>query len=404
VLKTQDLITLIVFLVIAVVTSQLIGQAREGMRLAKSHEWEATRMYELISAIAGLEDNQSIARMLAQRTLETFHCDRVEVFIQSLSNIPPISMLIAEGAARESQPVIRMPMMTARGLEGEIRLWREPDQLTQEEDRLLSAFASQGALSVERTRLFKGKTRASILEETDRFKSMLLSSVSHELRSPLAVIKASVSSLRSGMVDWDSDARQELLETIEEESDHLNLLVGNLLDMTRIEAGALKPQRRWNSLAEIASTVVKRMRGTLREYQVSMEIPADFPLVPTDYVLIEQVFSNLLNNSIKFAPAHTQITIRADKEQDSAHVQVSNQGPPVPQANLERIFDKFNRLNPADRITGTGLGLSICKGIIEAHEGKIWAENTPGCLVFHFTLPLKLNGAAPEMPVEVKDE
>jgi two-component system sensor histidine kinase KdpD len=240
------------------------------------------------------------------------------------------------------------------------------------------------------------------LEETDRAKSSLLSSVSHELRSPLAAIKASVSSLRSGMVDWDTEARQELLTTIEEETDHLNFLVGNLLDMSRIEAGALKPKRQWNALVEIANGVLARMQKQLKDYSVEINFPASLPLVPTDYVLIEQVFTNLLSNSIKFAPPQSLITVSACLEQETVHVQVSNQGPAVPDENLERIFDKFNRVKVSDRITGTGLGLSICKGIIEAHEGKIWAENQPCCFVFHFTLPLKLDGHTPRLPEEGK--
>ncbi|MBE0699183.1 MAG: sensor histidine kinase KdpD, partial [Anaerolineaceae bacterium] len=122
--------------------------------------------------------------------------------------------------------------------------------------------------------------------------------------------------------------------------------------------------------------------------------------VPTDYVMIGQVFTNLMSNSVKYAPGGTTITISAKKEGEFLHVNVSNEGPPVPEDYLERIFDKFNRITFADRVTGTGLGLSICKGIIEAHGGRIWAENQPCCFDFHFTLPLTLNGALPDIPKE----
>ncbi|RPJ51101.1 MAG: DUF4118 domain-containing protein [Chloroflexi bacterium] len=403
--QTQDLITLIVFLFVAVVISQLIGQAQAGIQLAKSREWEATQMYELISSLAGLQDTPSIGRMLAQQALETFQCRQVEVCIEGPACPDPVSVFAPEGARKESErtegePTLHCPMMTSRGMEGEIRLWMERTVLTKEENRLINTFAGQGALSVERVRLSQSETKAKILEETDQAKSSLLSSVSHELRSPLAVIKASVSSLRSGMVDWDTEARQELLTTIEEETDHLNFLVGNLLDMSRIEAGALKPKRQWNSLGEILNGVLARMGKQMKDYTVEINFPPDLPLVPTDYVLIEQVFTNLLSNSIKFAPSQSLITFSACLKDDSVHVQVSNQGPAVPEENLERIFDKFNRVQVSDRITGTGLGLSICKGIIEAHEGKIWAENQPCCFVFHFTLPLKLDGHAPQLPEE----
>jgi two-component system sensor histidine kinase KdpD len=268
----------------------------------------------------------------------------------------------------------------------------------------LEAYVSQGALSIERIRLAKSENKAHLLEESDKLKSSLLNSVSHELRSPLAAIKASVSSLRSGAVDWDHPARQELLATIEEETDQLNLLVGNLLDMSRIESGALNPQMRWNSIREIAMGVVTKMRKQLQDHSLEINFAPDLPLVPTDYVMIGQVFTNLISNSIKYAPQNTRIELKAEKEDEFLHVQVINQSPSVPVEHLERIFDKFYRVTSADRITGTGLGLSICKGIIEGHNGKIWAENQPGHFVFHFTLPLSLGGTLPKYPQESTDE
>jgi two-component system, OmpR family, sensor histidine kinase KdpD len=126
--------------------------------------------------------------------------------------------------------------------------------------------------------------------------------------------------------------------------------------------------------------------------------------VPSDYVMIGQVFMNLISNSIKYAPENTTISIIAGKDSDQLHVEVANQGPLVPKEHLERIFDKFYRVTEAERITGTGLGLSICKGIIEAHGGKIWAENEAKRFVFHFILPLTLNGSLPEVPQEELDE
>ncbi|HEX9018253.1 MAG TPA: DUF4118 domain-containing protein [Anaerolineaceae bacterium] len=403
--QTRDLITLIIFLIVSVVMSQLIGQAREGMRLAKTREWEATRMYELISALSGLNDNQSIARTLAEHTLEAFRGDTTEVFIESRKGEPSLTVRAPDAtAAGKKLPSLRIPMLTARGLEGEIRVWHNHQPLTLEEERLLETFASQGALAIERTYLAKGENKARLLEESDRMKSSLLNSVSHELRSPLAAIKASISGLRSEVVDWDSAARQDLIETIEEETDHLNFLVGNLLDMSRIESGALKPQIRWNSLAEIATGVAIKMRKQIEGFRLVMDFPEGLPLVPTDYVLIGQVFTNLISNSVKYAPPDTAINISASKERDTVHVKVTNEGPPVPEEHLERIFDKFYRVTAADRITGTGLGLSICKGIIEAHGGRIWAENTPCCFAFHFTLPITINGSLPETPKEIKDE
>ncbi|NMB67936.1 MAG: DUF4118 domain-containing protein [Chloroflexi bacterium] len=404
--KTQDLITLIIFLVVSVVMSQLIGQARQGIRMAHNREWEATRMYELISTLASLQDPRNIAFALATHTLETFHLRYVVVRIESTSDAPCVVAYAPPNLETPSiPPQVRIDLKTARSNEGELDLWHHPEQqLSSQEMRLLEAYVSQGALSIERIRLAKSENKAHVLEESDKLKSSLLNSVSHELRSPLAAIKASVSSLRSGAVDWDHPARQELLATIEEETDQLNLLVGNLLDMSRIESGALNPQMRWNSIREIAMGVITKMRKQLQDHSLEINFAPDLPLVPTDYVMIGQVFTNLISNSIKYAPQNTRIELKAEKEDKSLHVQVINQSPSVPVEHLERIFDKFYRVTSADRITGTGLGLSICKGIIEGHGGKIWAENQVGHFVFHFTLPLSLDGALPEYPQESTDE
>jgi two-component system sensor histidine kinase KdpD len=227
-------------------------------------------------------------------------------------------------------------------------------------------------------------------------KSALLSSVSHELRTPLATIKASITSLMNARVAWESEARMELLEAVDEETDHLNYLVGNLLDMSRIEAGALEPNRQWNLLNEIVDGVLVRIHRDLQDHRVVVDIPDEFPLLPVDYIQMEQVFTNLLTNSAKYAPEGSEIRISAKLlSSDTLEVQVSNQGPGVAPEHLDRIFNKFYRVTDADKVSGTGLGLSICKGIIEAHGGRIWAENLPEGLAFKFNLPLTWDGAPP---------
>lgn len=247
-------------------------------------------------------------------------------------------------------------------------------------------------VALERVRLAEIESRAKVLEESDRMKSALLSSVSHELRTPLATIKAAATSLRSGEVSWDSKAREQLLEAVEDEADHLNLLVGNLLNMSRIEANALKPDRQWNVLSEIVDSVIARIHHGHQDHKIKVDIPEDLPLVPVDFLQMEQVFTNLINNSFKYAPAGTIVSIRARAEGLVVFVQVANEGPSVPNQDLERIFDKFHRITAADRVTGTGLGLSICKGIVEAHEGRIWAENLPKGFAINFSLPLSIDG------------
>jgi two-component system sensor histidine kinase KdpD len=165
--------------------------------------------------------------------------------------------------------------------------------------------------------------------------------------------------------------------------------------MSRIESGALKPQRQWNVLREIIESVMTRMKHLAQSHRFMIDVPADLPLLPVDFTQMEQVFTNLISNSLKYAPRDTLIQVRAEVQGEDVLVQVSNEGPQVPAEHLDRIFDKFYRITAADRVTGTGLGLSICKGIIEAHGGRIWAENLPHGFAFNFILPLRLDGAAP---------
>jgi two-component system sensor histidine kinase KdpD len=308
----------------------------------------------------------------------------------------------------DSEPVttpdLVIPLQASRATLGELRLWRHAPPISESESRLARTYAAQAALALERAALSMAEARARLLEESDRFKSVLLSSVSHELRTPLATIKAAASSLRGGQVGWESPARGELLAAIDDEADHLNMLVGNLLDMTRIESGALRPQRQWNLLSEIVASVLARMRHLVESHEILVDIPPDLPLVPVDFVQMDQVFTNLVSNSAKYAPARTAIRILARVQiADEVLVEVSNQGPHVPEEHLDRIFDKFYRVTAAERVTGTGLGLSICRGIIEAHGGHIWAVNLDGGFGFRFVLPLTMDGTPPlESPPETE--
>jgi len=335
--------------------------------------------------------------------LDAFRATYVEVGVAAHPNAADDQHHLPLDVPRPTRdPDLVVPMLTARGRQGEVRVWRSALPISAPEERLLRTFASQGALALERARLSQAETRAKVLEESDRMKSALLSSVSHELRTPLATIKAAVTSLRSQTVSWESEARTELLAAVEEESDYLNLLVGNLLNMSRIEAGALKPQRQWDILSEIVFGVTRRLRRITERRRLDIDMPDDLPLVPVDHMQMEQVFINLFDNSLKYAPPDTTIRVRARIQDEwSLLVQVSNEGPPVPEQHLEHIFEKFHRVTDADRVTGTGLGLSICKGIVEAHGGRLWAENLAGGFAFNFTLPLTWDGAPPpRLPVE----
>jgi two-component system, OmpR family, sensor histidine kinase KdpD len=171
--------------------------------------------------------------------------------------------------------------------------------------------------------------------------------------------------------------------------------------LSRIEAGALQLQKEWNVLAEIIDNTVARLKRATQHHRLEIDVSEDLPLVQVDAVLLQQVFINLLDNSTKYAPVDTVIRITAHEEGATALlVEVINQGPPVPEEHLQGIFDRFHRVTAADRIPGTGLGLSICKGVIEAHGGRIWAENRADGFAFKFTLPNRLTKSMPDMQMD----
>jgi two-component system sensor histidine kinase KdpD len=386
---SEDLVILAAFLGVTIVISQLVGRIKRNLAAATDREYEALRLYEFSALLAGSQNEQTTARVLLEKVDQTLRPERIEVLIETT---PQPILLSKDVLLPENAPAMRPvvePLQSARGLIGEIRLWRIRKTVSETEQRLLKIFANQAVVAIERLRLADAARKARVIEESDRLKSSLLSSVSHELRSPLAAIKASVSSLRSGDVEWESEARTELLTTVEEEIDHLNILVGNLLDMSRIEAGALMPQKKPNMLSEIISAVRERMRKQLQTHTLEVDAPDSLPLVNVDFVQMQQVFTNLLTNSMKYSPPGSTIKLTVSKKDaQNLQVRLTNKSRPVPETDLERIFDKFYRINPSDKVTGSGLGLSICKGIIEAHGSTIWAENLSDGLAFNFTLPL----------------
>lgn len=394
--QTQDLLGLFVFLGVSILISQLVSRVRYSLLQATAREHDAVRLYELSAHLVGLHNEQAIARAVAGQALIAFQAKCVEVVIEQQPDVYPVQIRLSneigvdgKDCNHESERAILVPLESGKGLLGELRVWRGNHLLSSTEERLLQTFASQTVLALERARLTRAETRTRVLEESDRFKTSLLSSVSHDLRTPLATIKASVTSIRSEEVPWDTDARADLLAAIDEETDHLNQLVGNLLNMARIEAGVLKPQCTLNSITEIIASALNRTRQQAVKHKILVNIPDELPLVPVDYVLIEQVLINLIGNSVKYSPENTTVQVVAQQVDDnSLRVTISNQGPPVPEEHLEHIFDKFFRIASADRVTGEGLGLSICKGIVEAHGGRIWACNIPDGFAFNFTLPL----------------
>jgi two-component system sensor histidine kinase KdpD len=269
---------------------------------------------------------------------------------------------------------------------------RSPEKLwILEQMHLLEAFAHQTALAVSGDKLAEQQQHIQMQMETEKLRSSLLSSVSHDLRTPLAAITGSISSLLETGMTLDEATRHDLLENIHDESGRLERLVNNLLEMTKLESGGVQPQKEFQYPAEIIGSAVSRVDKKLIGRALSIQIPPDLPMVPMDSLLIEQVLVNLLENAVKYTPEKSPIDISAWVEKENLVIQVADRGAGVPEEDLNRLFEKFYRGPQKANKSGAGLGLSICKGFIEIHGGLIWAENRPdGGALFKFTLPLKI--------------
>jgi two-component system sensor histidine kinase KdpD len=269
-----------------------------------------------------------------------------------------------------------------------------------EQLHLLETLANQTALALERALLAKESHVAQVQAETERLRNTILSAVSHDLRTPLATITGAATTALNYVDGAKSDQIRPMLKAIYDEANRLDRLVRNLLDMTRLEAGAIEVKKEWHPIEEVVGAALTRLGGRLEDRQINTHFPADLPLVPIEGVLIQQVLINLLENAIKYARPGTPIDLSAWVADDHLVVEVADRGPGIPLGDEERIFDKFYR--SAVHEGGVGLGLTICRGIIEAHGGRIQAHNRmDGGAAFRFTLPL--DGAPPTVtPVEVE--
>jgi two-component system, OmpR family, sensor histidine kinase KdpD len=302
----------------------------------------------------------------------------------------------AAGRGSETLPGAKrlfLPMQTGRGAIGVIGIdsdktgpWLTPDQR-----RLLDALADQGALAIERVQLVEDMDRVQRTAETERLRTALLTSISHDLKTPLASVLGSAATLRDLDEKLSDSEKAELLSTIIEESERLNRFIANLLDMTRLESGAVAPKLGPHDLSEIIGSTLQRTAKILRRHSVRLDLATDVPMVAVDPVLFEQVLFNLLDNAAKYAAPGTTVFIRTWRNHDSVVLQIVDEGEGIPQDDLEHIFDKFYRVQKTDQVRpGTGLGLAISRGFVEAMNGTIVAANRPDRrgAVFTISLPM----------------
>ena len=315
-------------------------------------------------------------RVIAPRAHPRQEHDRRRV-TQRVPARPLAALYIPISAGQRAIGVMRVAQVAAGG------------RFSAEDQQLLATFANQAALALERVRLADEATRAAVLERSDQLKSALLSAVSHDLRTPLASIKASATSLLQEDIVWSRVDQRDLLQAIDEETDRLTRLIGNLLDLSRIEAGVLRPQRDWNDIAELVADTIARVRPALGERAVELDLAPDLPLARFDYIEIAQVLINLLENAAKYSPSGAPIAVGARRTGEVVELTVADRGVGVPVGEEERVFEKFYRVANRPGIAGAGIGLSVSQGLVEAHGGRIWVVGREGGgSIFHVALPL----------------
>jgi two-component system, OmpR family, sensor histidine kinase KdpD len=286
-----------------------------------------------------------------------------------------------------------LPMHTGRGPIGVVGIDSDKPGplLTPDQRRLLDALMDQGALAIERVRLVEDMDRIERTAETERLRSALLTSISHDLKTPLAAVLGSASTLRDVGGKLSDGEKADLLGTVIDESERLNRFIANLLDMTKLESGAIAPNLAVHDLSEVVGSSLRRATKILGNHQVHLDIATDMPMVRIDAVLFEQALFNLLDNAAKYAAAGTTIGIRGWHDRDTVVLQIADEGEGIPQHDLEHIFDKFYRVQKTDQVrAGTGLGLAISRGFVEAMHGTIAAANRAdrSGAVFTITLPI----------------
>ena len=420
---TQYLLTFAIMFVVAVVISRLTAHIRQQAEAARRREARTQVMLALSRELAGTRGTEKLLRIAIEHVSELFVCTalallpdddgRLKGFVgdREAFNISHKGEGVAQWVFDHAEPAglgtltlpgARATYLPLKGSSGAIGVmgvrpqgtprWAEPDQR-----QLLEAFANQTALALERALLAEQGSRDRRRADEERLRNALLSSVSHDLRTPLGVITGAVSTALE-TPDLSEAARRDLLISAQEEAQRLHRLVSNLLDITRLEAGSLELHTEWIPVEEVVGAALNRRELGAEAARIHAEIPEDLPLVAMDAVLMEQVLLNLVDNAIKYSPKGTPVVIKAWAAGKSLTLSVTDQGPGIAPGEEERIFEKLARGEAAASRPGAGLGLAICKGIVTAHGGRIQAVNHPqGGAQFLVTLPL---GTAPPMPEE----
>ncbi len=421
---TQYLVTFAVMLVVALVVSTLTVRVRQQAETARVREARTAALYSLSRELASTLDMNSLASIGLRHIGEVFD-SQVALFVpqdggklilgaqgeerHQLSALDPgVAGWVEQnrqpaGLGTETLPgaqALYLPLLGAQKNIGVLAV--RPSQVDRfaspEQFHLLETFTSQLASACERAQLSEEAEQAHLQIRSEQLRSSLLSSVSHDLRTPLATITGAASSIIEGSQRMDLEKCKQMASEIYDESIRLNRLVSNLLDMTKLQSGNLTVVKELHPVDEIVGAALSCMEAKLGQHIVKTKVPSDLPLVWTDAILVQQVLVNLIENAVKYTPPGSTIEISAEPTGEVVTIAVADTGPGIAKEHHEKVFEKFFR-DPPDNSSGVGLGLAICSSIVEAHDGKIWVENRPGGgAVFKFTLASAVE--PPAVPID----
>jgi two-component system sensor histidine kinase KdpD len=420
--ENHYLFTFAVMFLVALVISHLTSLIRRQAEAARLQERQTAAMHALSQELAATRGVEKILQVAVQNISEIFRCQavallpdetgRLQIVAGDIASVFPKDIVkelsVAQqtyeaarmaGGGTQNSPaseILYMPLQATDATLGVLALrprdpeseqWLLPEQLRL---RFLESLAKQVALALGVERLEKSALDAQVAAETERLRASLLGSVTHDFQTPLAAIMGSASSLLDLQSRLDTRQAREMLTNIYDEADRLSRLVNNLLDIAMLESGSLKLRRELQPLEEVVGAALNRLEKKLADRPIETSLPADLPMVPLDSALAEHIFINLLENSLKYTPPGSPLSITAVRRDQEIEVEVGDSGPGFPPDDLERIFEMFDRGTQDLGQKGYGLGLSICRAIVAAHGGRMWAVNRPGGgAAVRFTLPLK---------------
>jgi two-component system sensor histidine kinase KdpD len=406
---TEYIITFFVLLLVGVVISYLMRRIRQQTKAAVRREEEMASLYALGRDLAISNSLKSYVRAITERAKATFgrnaviylpfamqhealspYAERLDSSVEGNEMAAAIWSFQHQKAAGQGTDTLPnakarfVPLSTARGMVGVMALSAEKDteQLTIEKERLLEAFADLSAVAIEGIQraeeAYNAQLLSQVLKDTERLQTALLNSISHDLRTPLVSIIGVLSSMQEEGMNLDEAARKNMIQVGMDEAERLNRLITNLLDVSRIEAGALRINKQPSDVQELLGAVLEQLGRRSGSHSIEVNLPPELPTIWVDSSLIVQALFNILDNAVKYSPEGLPITINGRREGNRVIMEIADRGPGIPEKDLAHVFEKFYRARRPEKVTGTGLGLSICKGIVEAHGGKVAAENRLG--------------------------